>query len=746
MLVQNRRSLPLALLAVGFFATLSAFSIIQSRGPAPADEPNAFSAVRAKKLLDTLITDAPHPVGSEENGRVRDRIVTQLRSSGYAPHIQRKLICNANASCATVENIIAIKQGTTRDAVMVACHYDSVPAGPGAGDDGASVAVTLELARLIRNVPTRNSVIFLIDDGEEAGLFGAEAFARYHPLASDVRAVINLEARGTSGNSHMFETSDDHGWLIDILASNVSRPSASSLFYSIYKMLPNDTDLTVFKREHLEGVNFAFIGNPLRYHTPDDSRELFSPRSLQHQGQNAWEMLQGLVRHDLSLRGGGERSYFDLFNLVLVVWPAKWNGAMLAVLTLLLVVTAVIARRGAAAEESDGQPVRFSASMLLYLVTIGVSGGVAFLISTLISIRHGNDIATSHLAVAAVWLCSAAVVAAFASRHRSTDHVLFAQGITGILLGAVTLAKVPGAFYIGAALTASATVAILVRRLGRRTLVEGFACLFAVALPAAVLFPLAAAIVDALGISMLAGTAVFVTLVALGASAFVGHRAVARAAAVSAGIAGSAMFAIVMLRDPFTAHDGRPINVTAFHDADTKQTRWLLDQEPRGAMAKAASWSREPLTPYRGLRNAREYVHANAPALALAPPRVALVRRDGNGIVLRVTPRERFSRVTLVLEGIPRVAAMRVGGEPVPPLSRRYSQIVADGVARLTMRSLPAEGIEVELQFEQPAPVRGVVYETTFGIANKTITRTRATSETPIQDGDVTVVAKNFAF
>ena len=49
-------------------------------------------------------------------------------------------------------------------------HYDSVPFGPGAADDGAGVVTLLETARALKaGPPLKNDVIFLFTDGEEAG-------------------------------------------------------------------------------------------------------------------------------------------------------------------------------------------------------------------------------------------------------------------------------------------------------------------------------------------------------------------------------------------------------------------------------------------------------------------------------------------------------------------------------------------------------------------------------------------------
>ena len=60
---------------------------------------------------------------------------------------------------------------------------------------------------------------------------------------------------------------------------------SNSLMYSIYKMLPNDTDLTVFRENgKIQGFNFAFIDDHFDYHTSQDKYEHLDPKTLAHQG------------------------------------------------------------------------------------------------------------------------------------------------------------------------------------------------------------------------------------------------------------------------------------------------------------------------------------------------------------------------------------------------------------------------------------------------------------------------------
>src|SRR5437016_3359884 len=83
--------------------------------------------------------------------------------------------------------------------------------------------------------------VLLVDDGEEAGLWGADGFVRHDPLAPRVAAVVNLEARGSSGPSLMFETKHVRWPLVAALRA-LPRPVTSSLFAAVYERMPNDTD------------------------------------------------------------------------------------------------------------------------------------------------------------------------------------------------------------------------------------------------------------------------------------------------------------------------------------------------------------------------------------------------------------------------------------------------------------------------------------------------------------------------
>jgi hypothetical protein len=186
--------------------------------PLPANAPaQAFSAERALIELRKLVgNNAPHPVGSAEDGRIRGLLVDRLRELQLEVEVRDTYGCSEHdSSCSPVHNVVARIPGRNEGkAVLVVVHYDSVPAGPGASDDGSGVAAALEVARALSAGPAlRHPVILLFNEGEEFGLLGAEAFAASDPWMKDVGAVVNADARGTSGPSRLFETSGSTSWI-----------------------------------------------------------------------------------------------------------------------------------------------------------------------------------------------------------------------------------------------------------------------------------------------------------------------------------------------------------------------------------------------------------------------------------------------------------------------------------------------------------------------------------------------------
>jgi Peptidase family M28/Dockerin type I domain len=76
-------------------------------------------------------------------------------------------------------NVLACKTGTTysRDHIVIGAHLDGVASCPAADDNGSGSVAVMEMARVLRNIDTRLSIVFALFDAEEGGLCGSWYYA-----------------------------------------------------------------------------------------------------------------------------------------------------------------------------------------------------------------------------------------------------------------------------------------------------------------------------------------------------------------------------------------------------------------------------------------------------------------------------------------------------------------------------------------------------------------------------------------
>ena len=291
------------------------------------------------------ISKTTHYTGSEDHIKVQNYIVNELKKLGLQPEIQQQVSINNKWRAATNNaNIIAtIKGSEIGKSLVLLSHYDSNPhSSLGASDAGSGVVTILESVRafLAKNKTPKNDIHIVITDAEELGLLGAKAFVDKHPLAKNVGLVLNFEARGSGGPSYMLmETNGKNSKLLtEFIKANPTYPAANSLMYSIYKMLPNDTDLTVFRENgNINGFNFAFIGDHFDYHTAQDSYERLDRETLLHQADYLMTTLNYFANSDLSnLESTKDHIYTNFPFTTLLHYPFSWILPMLIIAVLIL--------------------------------------------------------------------------------------------------------------------------------------------------------------------------------------------------------------------------------------------------------------------------------------------------------------------------------------------------------------------------------------------------------------------------
>ncbi len=134
-----------------------------------------------------------------ERAQTREYLIEQLQQAGWVPQ-QHPFTASTPNGTVTGVNILAMKPDETSHAgmLLLGAHYDTVAASPGADDNGSSVAIILELARLLSDVPSSRGVAIALFDLEEAGLLGSKAFvdAQGQERSPTIGGAIILEMMG----------------------------------------------------------------------------------------------------------------------------------------------------------------------------------------------------------------------------------------------------------------------------------------------------------------------------------------------------------------------------------------------------------------------------------------------------------------------------------------------------------------------------------------------------------------------
>lgn len=148
--------------------------------------------------------------GTDENKAAVKSVSERFKAMNY----EVKEICYGFDSC----SLIAEKKGASLPdkVIMVEGHIDSVGESYAGADDNASgVAVILEMARILKDVPNRKTLRFFISNGEEGGLLGSEHYARALKMSNELKKielVINMDMVAYNSNGIVeLETEPEHG-------------------------------------------------------------------------------------------------------------------------------------------------------------------------------------------------------------------------------------------------------------------------------------------------------------------------------------------------------------------------------------------------------------------------------------------------------------------------------------------------------------------------------------------------------
>lgn len=748
-------------------------AIYQQRPPATVSasaSPLEFSSERALKHVQ-FVAQRPHPIGSTEHEAVRQHIIGELAAIGLSPEVQKTTVVsqrrNNPLSAGTVENILARLSGSdSTKAVMLVGHYDSVPTAPGASDDGSGVAAILETMRALKaGLPLKNDVIALITDGEEVGLLGAKAFVDQHAWAKDVGLVLNFEARGSSGAGLMFETSSGNGWLIKQFAKSVARPVvANSLLSEAYKILPNDTDLTEFKKAGLSGLNFAFINEPTSYHTQLDNIANMDQRSLQHQGVYALSLTRHFANLDLRSPGEGDAVYFDVLGLKVVHYGSSWVLPLAIFITLLFAAVTVIGVRRLQLKLTAIPLGSLFLLLNVALVWIAVSviwwairaSHVAYTVMPL-GATYNSDFYLVSFVAFTIAVTSGLIV--LLRRRISEQNLWMGAMLCWLILTLLTSLFLPGASYLFFWPLLFGLVALgvtLVLKDQRPTAATRILVLLIGMLPAVILLaPVIKLLFNGLTVSASAFVMILVVLL-LGLLIPQLNLMTASRRWLLPGAMLALCVGFVGAGSLTSAPSAkRPVPNSIFYalNTDAGQAFWASsDDLPDSWTTKF--FTRDPKQiPLKDFfpSSSRSFLVGSAAAIALPAPEVAVLRDEQNGGVrvlrMHITSPRRAPVISIYLDPHVEVQSAAVNGKPAEGNAAQSAAGVGWG---LRYYAVPPEGLELNLAVKSSQSFNMRVVDQTYGlpaIENEPNTK-RPDNMIPsaIPFSDTTQVSKSFKF
>lgn len=202
----------------------------------------------------------------------------------------------------TSHNVVAVKEPTnkkkaTNQIIVVGAHHDSVPGAPGANDDASGVATSIELARVMANMPTDTEIRFVTFGAEELGLLGSYAYVE--TLSQDERdrivGMFQMDMVGSrdAGELVMFTVDGEKNAVTDLSAAAGVR-TGNPLSYG--------------KESRSDHVPFYYVGIPAAlfihdpsepwYHTPNDSIDKISKEKLQETAEIVGAAVYQVARPD----------------------------------------------------------------------------------------------------------------------------------------------------------------------------------------------------------------------------------------------------------------------------------------------------------------------------------------------------------------------------------------------------------------------------------------------------------------
>jgi peptidase M28-like protein len=285
--------------------------------PPDIGPPPTIDSARAMQYVKEIVAFGPRPLGSASHKKVEDYIRAHLTGDEVENDI---FTADTPEGKFPVHNIVAKFPGTKDGIVVIASHYDTnypfrKTSYVGANDGGSSSALLMELANQLRGKKRDGYSVWLVwDDAEEAIQPGTEVPFLDDSLYGIRHLAEKWEADGTLKKIKAFLLADMIGdadlnvdrdgnstpWLEEVIYEAATRLGYQSHFFA--RTLPGveDDHIPFVKRgvPSADLIDFNYGYNDVFWHTPQDTVDKLSPKSLEIVGSTMLESVGILDKMD----------------------------------------------------------------------------------------------------------------------------------------------------------------------------------------------------------------------------------------------------------------------------------------------------------------------------------------------------------------------------------------------------------------------------------------------------------------
>ncbi len=263
---------------------------VEAETPTPA---RRVDAERAMRYVRQVVGFGSRPPGSPAHKKLEGYLRAQLRRDALE---EDAFVAETAAGPLPMRNFIVRYPGSKDGVIVIATHYDTnlpLKNYVGANDGGSGTGLLLELANQLRGKKREGYSVWLVWlDGEEAvrewsatdGLYGSRHLAEKWQKDGTLKRIQAFLLADMVGDADLNIERDGNStpWLLDLVLAAATRLGYQSHFYR--RSVTIEDDHLPFARAGVavaDLIDFDYGYNNVFHHTPDDTLDKLSPRSLE---------------------------------------------------------------------------------------------------------------------------------------------------------------------------------------------------------------------------------------------------------------------------------------------------------------------------------------------------------------------------------------------------------------------------------------------------------------------------------